>query len=117
MTNHTTTTVIKAAPTIPPTTPPAIAPAFELLCEVEVDDEPPDALGVVLDCETFLVDEGTINDVPVTSGLSRQNEYLCVNRAQGYRSHLLCLAQQRCSRCQRSARVQLMIFFGKASLG
>ena len=47
---------------------PTIAPAFELLFEVEVDGEPPDALGVMVDCETQLVDTGTIEVAAVTSG-------------------------------------------------
>ena len=76
----------------PPTIPPAIAPAFELLFEVgvdnellievevdnellfevEVNDELPHAPGVMLDCEARLVDMGVIEVVPVTSGKPRQ---------------------------------------------
>lgn len=49
--------------------PPAIAPAFELLCEVEVGDEPdPVVLTVRVDCEA--VNMGTMEAVPVTSGES-----------------------------------------------
>lgn len=56
---------------MPPTTPPAIAPAFELLCEVEVEDEPdPDVVGVKVDWETLIVDVGTMVPVPVPSGVS-----------------------------------------------
>ena len=80
---HITTMVIKAAPTIPPTTPPAISPAFELVCEAEAGDEPPDELGVMVDCDTRLVDVGEIKDVPVSSGESRQDEYICVYQVQG----------------------------------
>ena len=68
---------------MPPTTPPAIAPVLELPCEVEAGDETPDALGVMVDCEARLVDVGIIKEVPVTSGLSRQDEYICVFRTQG----------------------------------
>lgn len=57
-----TSPVIKVKLTMHPT----IAPVFELLFEVEVDDEPPDALGVMVDCATQLVDTGTIEDVAVT---------------------------------------------------
>lgn len=64
-TNHTTTPDIKAPLTTPPTTPPSIPPRFELVCEVDVEDEPdPDA-----------VDEKL--NVPVTSGLSEQHKEVC----------------------------------------
>jgi len=72
--NHATTPAITATPTTPPTTPPAIALAFELVCEVgvevDVDDEPDtDALDV--DWAAVLVEVGTREAVPVTSGESR----------------------------------------------
>jgi len=59
---------------MPPTTPPAIAPALELLCEVEVEDEAADdwdadELGVKVDWET-VIEVGTMEAVPVTSGES-----------------------------------------------
>jgi len=72
------TATIAAAPMTPPTTPPAIAPAFELLpprgveveVEVEANDEPDaDLLGVIVDWKTW-IDEGTMEVVPVTSGVS-----------------------------------------------
>ena len=71
-TNHATTPAIKAAPTKTPTTPPAIAPAFKLLCEVEVEAEAADELGVKVDWETLIAAVGTIvvEVVPITSGLS-----------------------------------------------
>jgi len=74
MTNHAATPAIKAAPTMPPTTPPAIAPALELLCEVEgeaeaADEWDADELGVKVDWET-LIDVGTMEADPVTSGES-----------------------------------------------
>jgi hypothetical protein len=60
MTNHVTTPEIKVAPRMPPMTPPSIPLWFELLCEVEVDDDPdPDAVRV-----------GEKMAVPVTSGKS-----------------------------------------------
>lgn len=68
------TAAIAAAAMRPPTTPPAIAPAFELLlCDVGVDvDDVPDfeVLGVMVDCETLIVDVGTRAAVPATSGES-----------------------------------------------
>ena len=136
-TNHATTPVIKATPTMPPTMPPVIAPAFELfcevavddglvcgvevdnelLCEVEVDDEPPDTLGVMLDCETWLVDVGTNEDVPVTSGRSTRQVNICAcTENKGHQSHLLWLAPHRRPSCH-PVRVRSMTFLGKAGEG
>ena len=83
--NHPTTPATKATATKPPTTPPATAPASELLCEVEVGDEPePVTLGVMVDCETPIVDVGTIETLPVTSGESaregKMNNIGCVQQ-------------------------------------
>jgi hypothetical protein len=52
-------------------TPPAIAPAFELLCEADVDVAAAELvlLGAKVDWKT-LIDEGTMEEVPVTSGVS-----------------------------------------------
>jgi hypothetical protein len=64
---------IAATPMRPPMTPPAIAPAFELLlCEAEVVIDEPDAvlLGVKVDWKTLMDVEGTMEAVPVTSGVS-----------------------------------------------
>jgi hypothetical protein len=62
---------IAAAPMRPPMTPPAIAPAFELLCEADVDVAAAELvlLGAKVDWKT-LIDEGTMEEVPVTSGVS-----------------------------------------------
>jgi hypothetical protein len=86
MTNDTTIAAIKATPTMAPMTPPAMEPASELRCEAEVD---PDALGVKVDWETLDVDRGTVEAVPVTSGVSgtrTQHEYICVYTAEGHRT-------------------------------
>ena len=92
ITNHATAPAIKAAPIKPPTTPPAIAPALELLCEAAVEDEDeatdvPDAdeLGVNVEWETPAVDVGTIEAVPVTSGVSGRQEN--INICGAYRAH------------------------------
>lgn len=78
-TNHATMTTPRVKTKTAPTTPPASAPVFELL--VEVDDRPPPvAPGVIFDSETWLVDVGVIE--AVLSGESRQDEYMCVYRAQ-----------------------------------
>ena len=81
-----TTPRIKSAPTTPPATPPASAPEFELLPGVEVGDRSSDVLIAVSVCDicvTWIVNVGAVEPVPVTSGLSRQDECLCVSRAQG----------------------------------
>ena len=112
-TNHATTPVIKATPTMPPTMPPVIVPAFELLCEVavddglvcgvevdnellcevEVDDEPPDTPGITLDCKTWVVDVGTTEDVPVTSGESTRQVNICACRGPPIAPPLACAAE------------------------
>ena len=53
---------------MPPTMPPAIAPVFELGCRAEVEDD--DALDVT-NWEALVVEVGTMEAVPVTSGESR----------------------------------------------
>lgn len=91
MMNDTTIPAIKATTAMAPMTPPAMAPASELRCEAEVD---PNALGVKVDWETLDVDRGTMEDVPVTSGVSgtrTQHVCICVYTAEGYRtSYGLC---------------------------
>jgi hypothetical protein len=72
MTNHVTTPEIKVAPRMPPMTPPSIPLWFELLCEVEVDDDPdPDAVRV-----------GEKMAVPVTSGKSERHKVCVWTRAK-----------------------------------
>ena len=81
-----TTARIKTAPTTPPATPPASVPVFELLSGVEVGDRSSDVLmarSVCDICVTWIVNVGAVEPVPVTSGLSIQDECLCVSRAQG----------------------------------
>ena len=70
--NHDTMPAIKTATPIPPTTPPAIAPSFELPLEGEFDgddDLGEVACGVTVDW-SLLVEVGTTEAVPVTSGAS-----------------------------------------------
>jgi hypothetical protein len=67
MTNHATTPATKPATTTPPTTPPAIAPVFELLLDELVEDDA-EVCGTI--DGLALVEVGTIEAVPVTSGES-----------------------------------------------
>ena len=64
--NHVTKPAIRATPTTPPMTPPAIAPAFELLLEDDGAGE--DVLDEIIDW--LLVELGTLEALPVTSGES-----------------------------------------------
>jgi hypothetical protein len=64
--NHATKPAIRATPATPPATPPAIAPAFELL--LDDDNAGEDVPGVIV--ERLLVELGTLEALPVTSGES-----------------------------------------------